>query len=117
MPGIIATEGAALVEEVADDPRATEFVENILGSPAVERLVGSVLESPATLALTERILGSPEMQKLLETIAASPEIRNVITEQSAGIVSDVTAGVRTRSVRLDDAAERAARRLLRRDKP
>ncbi len=56
------------------------------------------------------------MQRVLETVASSPEIRQVVAEQSAGIASDVTAGVRTRSVQLDDAAERAVRGVFRRRK-
>jgi hypothetical protein len=114
LPGVAADEAVSLLERGAADPATAAAVDRLLASPAVEALLGTILDSPVTLGLTDRVLQSAEMRRILETVAASPEIRTAVAEQSAGIATDVAAGVRSRSVRLDDAAEQAVRGLFRR---
>ncbi|MBO9532004.1 MAG: hypothetical protein J7513_03410 [Solirubrobacteraceae bacterium] len=116
LPAVIALGLAELAERAAADPATSDRIVRIAGSPAVVALLVTLLESEATITLTEQVLSSPEMQRLIETIASSDEIRQVVAEQSAGLASDVTEGVRARSVRLDDAAEQAVRGLFRRGK-
>jgi hypothetical protein len=64
--------------------------------------------------LTARILDSAQLQHVIDHVVASPELRAALTQQTAGLAEDVAAGVRSRTVRADDAAERFARALLRR---
>ncbi len=57
---------------------------------------------------------SPELQQLIERIAASPEIRAALTQQTSSLAGEMVGGVRHRTERLDDAAERTVHRWFRR---
>jgi hypothetical protein len=76
-----------------------------------------LLDSRVLLELTDRVLRSEEMQHVIAHIAASPELRTAIAEQSSGLADDMVAGVRQRTVTMDDVAERTVRGWLRRPRP
>jgi len=82
----------------------------------VERAVVQVLESELLLESTERALRSEEVRRVVEWIANNREISAAVFQQSAGLADVVGRQVRGRSASADDAAERLARRLLRRDR-
>jgi hypothetical protein len=62
-------------------------------------------------------MASEEMQRVIAHIASSPELRTAMAEQSAGLAEEMVAGVRQRTVSLDDVAERTVRGWLRRPRP
>jgi cell division inhibitor SulA len=73
-----------------------------------------VLESELLLESTERALRGEEMRLVLEWIAGSREVRDAVLHQSADLADVVGREVRGRSADADAAAERLARRILRR---
>jgi hypothetical protein len=113
---------STLVERVIDgliEARVAErVVDRVLASPATERLVIRTLERPEMERLLAQVLDSPAvdrvMTSVLERVADSPEVRRAVAQQSAGLADEVAEQVRTRAAAGDDAAERLARRLLRR---
>jgi hypothetical protein len=54
---------------------------------------------------------------VISHIASSPELRAAIAEQTTGLTDEMVAGVRQRTVSLDDVAERTVRGWLRRPRP
>jgi uncharacterized RDD family membrane protein YckC len=87
-------------------------VARVLEGPALDQAVKRALESPAVEQAWERVLASDEAQRLVERIAEAPEVRAAIAAQSAGLVEDIAREVRAVARRLDDAVERAVRRVL-----
>lgn len=126
------------VDEAVEDAIEESLV-RALRSPAVERAIVRLIEQNAVqdalgraLAQDELadaiikalesdvadrvwadILASPKAQMLVERIAEAPEVRAAITQQGAGLITDVGRRLTVLTERLDDALERAAHRLLR----
>jgi uncharacterized RDD family membrane protein YckC len=50
------------------------------------------------------------MQRALRHVASSPELRAAVARQTAGLADDVLGDARASGMRLDDSAERVARR-------
>ncbi|HEY2769579.1 MAG TPA: hypothetical protein VGI87_03385 [Solirubrobacteraceae bacterium] len=99
---------------VINHPATEQLVVHTLDDPGIDRLLERALASRMADDLTARILASEQLQLVIDHVVASPELRAALTQQTAGLADDVAAGVRTRTVRADDAAERFARALLRR---
>jgi uncharacterized RDD family membrane protein YckC len=95
-----------LLERIDVDQAAASALE----SEGAERLLRDVLASPAL----KRMLQSPEFERLLGQVLASPQVRSALTRQSTSLATETVASVRRHAVGLDDAAERAPRRWLRR---
>jgi uncharacterized RDD family membrane protein YckC len=74
----------------------------LVRSGALDRAVNDALASSHTTELTERILQSDQMRLVIREAAASPEVRAALTQQTAGFADELSAGIRTRAVRLDD---------------
>jgi hypothetical protein len=115
-----------IIERVADELIANgtvtalvdQALEAGLGEQIADRLLApDVLDSRVLLELTDRVMASAEMQRVIAHIASSPELRAAIAEQSSGLADDMVAGVRERTVSLDDVAERTVRGWLRRPRP
>jgi hypothetical protein len=123
VPQRFAAELAATVDvdvaltAVLEHPQTRELVDALTTSAAFRQIVADALDSKLTVDLTDRLLEGPAMEHAVAFLAASPELRQVVAEQSAGMVEQTMAGVRSRSVVLDDAAERTVRRWLRRPRP
>ena len=60
------------------------------------------------------ILASQKAQMLVERIAEAPEVRAAITQQGAGLVTDIGRRLTTLTEALDDALEKLVHRLIRR---
>lgn len=114
------------IERVADELIAQGTVTALfdqalqagLGEQIAERLLASdVLESRLLVELTDRIMASEEVQHMIAHIASSPELRSAMAEQTSGLTEEMVAGVRQRTVSLDDVAERTVRGWLRRPRP
>jgi uncharacterized RDD family membrane protein YckC len=107
-----ATERA--LTRVIQGPALEDAVEQALRSPAVERALNRAIESEMTERVWDRLLDSDEVQKLIERIAEAPEVRAAIAAPGVGFLDDLGREVARGAHRLDDGAERVARRLLRR---
>lgn len=89
-------------------------VDRALQSDAAERAVERALESDSVKRAWSKVLESEEAQKLVERVAEAPEVRSAITSQGVGLLEDVRRSARKAARRIDDGADRIARRLLRR---
>jgi uncharacterized RDD family membrane protein YckC len=98
---------------VVESPGTEDAVKRLLASPGVERALVDVLDSQLVDKMVDRLLDSDEVQKLIKRIAESPEIRTALTSQGVGLLEDLGRQVRGIAHRLDGAAERVARRLVR----
>jgi hypothetical protein len=107
-----------VVERVARPMLAAAEVEDTLASVLAEertrRLVEQTLDSRLAAEVTDHLLQSPEVERAVEQIASSAAVRAALANQTTSLVGELAAGVRRRAERLDDAAERTARRWLRR---
>lgn len=83
----------------------------------IERTASDAVESQVAIEVTDSVLQSAAVQHAIDHLAASPELRKAITDQSMGMAQQTLEGVRRRGVAMDDAAERTARRWLRRQPP
>ena len=89
-----------------------------LAEQIADRLLApDVLDSRLLLEITDRVMASEEIEHVIAHIASSPELRAAMAEQSAGLAEEMVAGVRQRTVSLDDVAERTVRGWLRRPRP
>ena len=97
---------------VLQGPLVEETVNGALESEAVRRALVDALDSEMVDEVWRRMLASEEAQRLVERIAEAPELRAAISAQSVGFIEDIghTIGKTTR--RLDDVAERIARRVV-----
>jgi uncharacterized RDD family membrane protein YckC len=97
-----------------EDKRTEQIVKRVLASPAFERMLIDALESQVAADMTERIVSSPETQRVLERVMSSPAVRVALAQQTASLIDELAAGLRSRTVRLDDTAERSVSRRRRR---
>ena len=103
-----------IVAVVINHPATEALVVNVVDEPALERLVSRVMDSRLVDGITAQLLASEEMQAILDYVTRSPELRAALAHQTAGMAEDVAIGVRSRTYNADAAAERFARRLLKR---
>ena len=90
-------------------------VDRALESDAAERAADRVLGSPAAQSVWGKFLESQEIQQMIERVTAAPELRTAIASQGVGLIEDARQSARELGRRLDDAADRGARRVLRRE--
>ena len=107
-----------VIERVARPVLAGPDVEVALTSMLEEertrRIVEQALDSHLVAQVTDHLLQSPEVERAVEQIASSAAVRAALANQTTSLAGELTEGVRRRAERLDDAAERTARRWLRR---
>lgn len=112
---ILAVEGHRAQHVAASQLRMAGAA--LADSGIADRIARDLLSSELAVAMVDQVLSSPEMQRTVERFASSPEMRSAIAEQSAGMAKEMVGGVRSASVRLDDASEQRVRRWLRRPQP
>ena len=103
----------ALARSLAHHRVGERLAGELVAAGAIEHAVVAALEHEEA----ERLLRSPEMTAILEYIATSPEVRRVFQEQSTSLAGEMVDDVRSRSERLDSAAETTVRGWLRRPRP
>jgi hypothetical protein len=107
-----------VIERVARPVLAAPDVEVALASMLEEertrRIVEQTLDSHLAAQVTDHLLKSPEVERAVEQIASSAAVRAALANQTTSLAGELAAGVRRRAQRLDDSAERTARRWLRR---
>jgi hypothetical protein len=96
------------------DPEIETTLASVLEEERTRRLVEQALDSRLAAQVTDHLLQSPEVERAVEQIASSAAVRAALANQTTSLAEDLAAGVRRRAERLDDSAERAARRWLRR---
>jgi uncharacterized RDD family membrane protein YckC len=104
----------AIVRALREQNAVGRAVEQALTSDEVAAAVVDALDSEVADRVWAEILASPKAQMLVERIAEAPEVRAAITQQGMGLVTDVGRRLTAITEAMDDAAERAAHRLLRR---
>lgn len=92
--------------------RRGQLEDAVLG--VTDRAAKRVLDSRIAARVWRRVLDSDEAQQLVERVADAPEVRAAITRQGVGLLEDLRRGLRRAARRLDDAAERIARKVFRR---
>ena len=102
------------VTSALESERTSKLVESVLASPALARMLTEALESRLTTELVEKVVSSPEFDRMLEGAVGSPAVRAALARQTQSLGQDTAAGLRRRAAHLDDTAERAPRRWLRR---
>ena len=89
-------------------------VQRALTSDEVAGAVVDALDTELADRVWTEVLASEKAQMLVERVAEAPEVRAAITEQGAGLVTDVGHRLTAITESLDDSAERLAQRILRR---
>jgi uncharacterized RDD family membrane protein YckC len=95
-----------------DRAETERLVQETLSSPGFEKLATRASDSLLGSKLPEHVIESAEMQQLVEEIATSPAIRAALVRSSATLGTEVSAGLRGRVGRLDDAGQRKLQSLL-----
>ena len=91
-----------------------DAVERALTSEQVAGAVVDALDTELADRVWTEVLASEKAQMLVERVAEAPEVRAAITEQGAGLITDVGHRLTAITESLDDSAERLAQRILRR---
>jgi uncharacterized RDD family membrane protein YckC len=81
----------------------------IVASPAFQRMLIDALDSQLTPELMERLLQNPETERFVESVVSSPAVRAALARQTTSLADEMAAGIRRRTVGLDEAAERVVR--------
>ena len=98
-----------------ESERTSKLAEQVLASPALARMLTEALESKLTAELAEKVVSSPEFDRMLEQAVSSPAVRAALARQTQSLGQETAAGLRRRAVRVDDAAERVPRRVVRQE--
>jgi uncharacterized RDD family membrane protein YckC len=104
----------AIVRALEEQNAVARAAERALTSDEVVDAVVRALDSEVADKVWAEILASPKAQMLVERIAEAPEVRAAITQQGMGLITDVGRRLTAITEAMDDAAERLARRVLRR---
>ena len=96
-----------------ESERTSKLAEQVLASPALARMLTEALESRLTAELAEKVVSSPEFDHMLEQAVSSPAVRAALARQTQALGQETAAGLRRRAVRVDGAAERVPRRVVR----
>jgi flagellar biosynthesis/type III secretory pathway protein FliH len=81
---------------------------------AIERTVARILDSHIVAAAVKQLGESEAFQQVISSAARSPEVLDALHAQSATLANELAAETRSRTARVDDALEAAARRLVHR---
>jgi uncharacterized RDD family membrane protein YckC len=103
-----------VLERVVASAELDKALERALSSPAVQRAAAEAVDSPLAETLARRIVHSEAFRQTLRETLSSPEVRGALMQQTTGFGAEIADGLSRRTRRVDDSAERAARRLLRR---
>ena len=104
----------AIVRVILEQNAVQTALEEALTSDEVARAIVEALNTEAADQVWREILASPKAQMLVERIADAPEVRAAITQQGAGLVTDLGRRLTAITERVDDALELVVHRILRR---
>jgi uncharacterized RDD family membrane protein YckC len=101
-----------VVAEVVTSPEFENAVAAALEHEVAKRLADRVIASGLSAEVTDRVLDSAELQRVVEHVVSSPEVRVALTRQTRSFADELRDGLRRRTERADDAAQRKVRRWL-----
>jgi uncharacterized RDD family membrane protein YckC len=104
----------AIVRVILEQNAVQTALEEALTSDEVADAIVEALNTPAADQVWREILASPKAQMLVERIAEAPEVRAAITQQGAGLVTDLGRRLTAITEKVDDAVKLAVHRVLRR---
>ncbi|HEX6586381.1 MAG TPA: RDD family protein [Solirubrobacterales bacterium] len=91
-------------------------VDRALDSDTAARATERLLDTETSKRVWDKVLDSDQAQRLVERVAEAPEVRSALAAQGVGLLEDLRRQLRRTTRRLDTAAERVARVILRRPK-
>jgi uncharacterized RDD family membrane protein YckC len=100
------------IARVLEGPVVEEAVQGALDSVAVKKAIVETLDSELVDEVWRRLLAGPQVQQLVERIAEAPEVRSAIASQSVGLLGDIGRQIAKLARDLDNAVERALRRIF-----
>jgi uncharacterized RDD family membrane protein YckC len=103
----------AIVRVILEQNAVQTALEEALTSDEVAEAIVEALNTEAADQVWREILASPKAQMLVERIADAPEVRAAITQQGAGLVTDLGRRLTAITERVDDAVELVIHRILR----
>ncbi len=103
----------AIVRVILEQNAVQTALEEALTSDEVADAIVEALNTDAADQVWREILASPKAQMLVERIADAPEVRAAITQQGAGLITDLGRRLTSITERVDDALERVAHRIIR----
>jgi uncharacterized RDD family membrane protein YckC len=102
------------VVRVIQQNAVQDAISEALTSDEVADAIIKALDSEIADRVWADLLASQKAQMLVERIAEAPEVRAAITQQGAGLITDVGRRLTVLTEALDDALEKVVHRLLRR---
>lgn len=113
-PETARTLDRAITETVPDalgDEAIETLARRLLESPTFERVLREAAESRLARDLLDEAIQSAEFQRTVEGVLAGP-VRGALVQETRTLSGQVTARVVAATGRLDDSAERLARRAI-----
>ena len=114
-PETARTLDRALTETVPDalgDEAIETLARRLLESPTFERVLREAAESRLAHDLLDEAIRSAELQRAVEGVLSGPAVRGALGRETRTLWGQVTARVVAATGRLDDSAERLARRAI-----
>jgi uncharacterized RDD family membrane protein YckC len=99
-----------LARSIAEHHVLERMAAELAEKGALDSAVEKALASPQTKETIDRLVRSDEVQHAIRDVVASPEVRAALAEQSAGLLEEMAADIRTRAIALDDRIEARVRR-------
>ncbi len=104
----------AIVRVILEQNAVQTALEEALTSEEIKDIIVQALDTEVADDVWREILASPKAQMLVERIAEAPEVRAAITQQGAGLLTDLGRRLTAITERIDDVVERVLLGILRR---
>jgi hypothetical protein len=127
--GVVAEAGISLEQHAVDRLLASGELERLLDSTRLQAVVAQLIRSDGATQLidmffesglfdrvVDRLLVSDGLWRLIDEVASSPAVMAAVSQQGLGFADQLGDVVRERSRKGDRRLERAADRLMRRDR-
>ncbi len=102
----------AALKQALESDGAAQLIDSLFYSGLIDRFLAGLVDSGALDRFFDRMLASDGLWHLIDEIAASPAVTAAISTQGLGFADEVGDQMRARSRKADDWMERAARRLI-----
>jgi uncharacterized RDD family membrane protein YckC len=106
-----------VLERVVGAAELDRVLERALSSQSVQRAAADAVDSPFVEELVLRIAHSEVFRQVLRETLAGPELRSALAQQTTGFGGEIATAIRRRARGIDDSAEAAVGRWLRRPVP
>jgi hypothetical protein len=89
-----------------------QAVAELVRSPLIGDAVTTIVRSPAMDDAVTHLVGTQAMSDAIGTLSKNPALVELVQTQSTSLVTEIVEDVRVQGIRIDDAFEGMARRLL-----